>query len=396
MKKLFSLICVINILILNIAPLFVSAKVATKKPVTINVYNWGEYISDGTDGLIDVNKEFTRRTGIQVNYTTYQNNEELSAKLLAKGASYDVIFPSDYTVDKLRKKDMLEKLDFNKIPNFSKIDSSFYNPNYDPTNEYSVPYTWGVVGIFYNKKFVTEPEEQIGWNILWNEKYKGKILMFDNSRDAFGIAQILLGKSVNSSNPKDYYDAADKLSEQHSYVQAYVMDQIYDKIRNEEAVVAPYYSGDAAVLTKDNPNIGFVIPKEGTTKFIDAMCIPKGAEHPNEAMQYINFMCETDIGLANVSRIGYSTPQKEVKNLLDPEVSNNEIFYPSEKVLSKSQIFTSLPNDIGLLLDDLWVQIKAGGNGNAMILVIVLCSFLGAYIFIVAYKRLKARREFRK
>ena len=183
---------------------------ATSAGVTINVYNWGEYISNGVDGTLDVNAEFTRQTGIQVNYTTFASNEELYAKLAGGGASYDVIIPSDYMVSKLIHEDMLTPLDFTNIPNFQYIDESYRNPAYDPQNTYSVPYTWGLVGIFYNKNYVTE-EEASSWSVLWNPKYQGKILMFDNPRDAFGIAQKLLGYSFNSTNPEEWMAAAEKL-----------------------------------------------------------------------------------------------------------------------------------------------------------------------------------------
>lgn len=396
MKRILSLLMLVFVCINTIIPIAYAAEdknKASKAGVTINVYNWGEYISDGTEGTLDVNKEFTRRTGINVEYNTFQSNEEMFAKLSSGGANYDVIIPSDYMIGKLIEKNMLKKLSFSNIPNFNKIDKSFKNPQYDPTNEYSVPYTWGVFGIFYNKKLVSEREEDINWNILWNEKYKDKILMFDNSRDSFGIAQIKEGKSVNSADAQVWYDAADELIRQKPLVQAYVMDQIFDKMANGEAALAPYYAGDAALLMKSNPDIGFVIPKEGTNKFVDAMCIPIGAEHPEEAEKYINFMCETDIGLANIEYIGYSTPQTEVKTLLPESISNNPIYYPSEETLSNAQVFANLPDDISVLLDDLWVQVKAGGSGSTIGLIVVLLGFICSYFGVVIYKRVKIRKS---
>lgn len=359
--------------------------------VTINVYNWGEYISDGTNGSIDTNAEFTRRTGINVHYTTFQSNEEMFAKLASGGADYDVIIPSDYMISKLIENNMLAKLDFNNIPNFSLIDEKMLNPEYDVTNEYSVPYTWGTVGIFYNKNKVDETEDKIGWDILWNPKYKGQILMFDNSRDAFGISLIRLGRSVNSINEQDWYDAAKELTEQKPFVQAYVMDQIFDKMGNGEAALAPYYAGDAVVLVEENPNIGFVIPKEGTTKFVDAMCIPADSKNKKEAEAYINFMCETYIAKANIEHIGYSTPQKEVFRQLDKEIIENEIFYPSDEVLSKAEVFKNLPDNINSLLDNLWVEVKTGQKGNTSALIAVFFGFVLLYIFIVVYKKMRAK-----
>ncbi len=366
----------------------------SRTKTTINVYNWGEYISDGTNGTMDVNAEFTRRTGIEVNYTTFQSNEEMFAKLASGGASYDVIIPSDYMIGKLIDKQMLKKLDFSNIPNFSMIDERFVNPEYDPQNEYSVPYTWGTVGIFYNKTRVSEQASEIRWDILWNEKYKDQILMFDNSRDAFGISLLRLHKSVNSKNEVDWYQAAEELEKQKPLVQAYVMDQIFDKMRNGEAALAPYYAGDAAILMQSNEEIGFVIPKEGTTKFVDAMCIPAGSEHPKEAEAYINFMCDTAVAKANIEHIGYSTPQMEVKTQLDPDIANSEIFYPSEEILNRSQEFNYLPENISLLLDNLWVEVKTGGKGDTALLIAVLLGFIFLYVGIVVYKRKKRKKSF--
>ncbi|NLG92252.1 MAG: spermidine/putrescine ABC transporter substrate-binding protein [Clostridiales bacterium] len=369
-----------------------SEKAAPKTGVTINVYNWGEYISNGVDDTIDVNKEFTKRTGIEVNYTTYDSNESLYSKLANGGANYDIIIPSDYMVSKLIQENMVEKLDFKNIPNFKYIDQRFRNPQYDRTNEYSVPYTWGVVGIFYNKKYVKEPVDS--WKILWDKKYAGKILMFDNPRDTFGIAQKLLGYSFNSTNPEEWENAAKLLKEQKPLVQAYVMDQIFDKMSSGDAWLAPYYAGDAATLVKDNPDIGFAIPtKEGTNFFVDAVCIPTGTQHKKEAEAYINFLCDPEIAAANMEYIGYSTPETAAKELMPKEMVENPIFYPDETIMKNSEIFVNLPEDTNLLLDTLWAEVKMGGPGQSATLVAVLCGFLLLYIGIVVYKKIKAKRE---
>lgn len=365
---------------------------APKTGVTINVYNWGEYISNGVDESIDVNKEFTLQTGIDVNYTTFESNENLYAKLVSGGANYDVIIPSDYMISKLIDEDMLEKLNFDHIPNFEYIDEQYRNPNYDPKNEYSIPYTWGTVGIFYNKKFVTEPVDS--FEILWDERYSGQILMFDNPRDAFGIAQKILGFSYNSTDSNEWEQAAMLLKKQKPLVQAYVMDQIFDKMSSGEAWVAPYYAGDAATLVADNPYIGFAIPtKEGTNFFVDAMCIPKGSQHKAEAEAYINFLCEPEIAAANMDYVGYSTPESAAKELLPEEVVNNPIFYPSKEIMDKSEIFTNLPADTSLLLDTLWAEVKMGGPGETITLVAILVGFLLLYVVIVLYKRHKHKQE---
>ncbi len=400
-KRLPALIAAIIILI-SALPITASAQQTEKAEkmdtpasntgVTINVYNWGEYISNGVDGSIDVNKEFTEKTGIRVNYTTFDSNESLYSKLASGGANYDIIIPSDYMISKLISENMLEKLNFKNIPNFQYIDKQFRNPAYDKTNEYSVPYTWGVVGIFYNKNYVKEKVDS--FKILWDSKYAGKILMFDNPRDSFGIAQKILGYSYNSTNTSEWEAAANLLKQQKPLVQAYVMDQIFDKMASGDAWLAPYYAGDAATLVEDNPNIGFAIPtKEGTNFFVDAICIPKGSAHKAQAEAYINFLCDPEIAAANVETIGYSSPETAAKKLLPEETVNNPIYYPSKEILDKSETFVNLPEDTNLTLDTLWAEVKMGGPGQTATLIAILVGFLLVYIGIVVYKRIKAKRE---
>lgn len=384
-KKLVAIFTIILILAANVGGVLLYKSHKTSA-VTINVYNWGEYISDGSDGGLNVNEEFTRRTGIRVNYSTFQSNEALFAKLQNGGTNYDVVIPSDYMVSKMIEHDMLKKLDFSKLPNAAHIDEAFRNPAYDPTNVYSVPYTWGTVGIFYNKKMVTESEANINWDILWSPKYAGKILMFDNPRDAFAISQIRLGIPLNTRTKADWLRAAEDLKAQKPLVQAYVMDQIFDKMGNGEAALAPYYSGDAALLTQRNKDIGFVVPKDGTNKFVDAMCIPKNAEHPAEALAYINFMCEPEIAAENIKYIGYSSPSTAVKNRLDPSIANDKDRYPNEETLKNAQGFTSLPNEITSLIDSLWISIKTGEPGNPLGLILVVAGFILMYLVLLFVK----------
>ena len=359
-----------------------------KNQKCINVYSWGEFISNGSDGNIDVNKEFTRKTSIKVNYKTFQNNEELFAKLSSGGADYDVIIPSDYMISKLIENNMLEKLDFSNIPNYRLIDDNFKNLSFDPENEYSVPYMWGMVGIFYDKSLVKD--EDVSWDILWDSKYKGKILMFDNARDSFAISLLRLGYPINTQNKEHWQRAAKELLIQKPLVQAYVMDQIFNKMENHEAVLAPYYSGDAATIIKNRSDIGFKIPESGSTRFVDSLCIPKNSSHKLEAEKYINFMCRTDIALANVKHIGYSTPQKEAYNLLDEEVKNNKVFYPDKSVLEKSQIFINLPKSINEYMDKLWIEVKAGGvSGKPWTLALILLGFSLVYGLILFIRKNK-------
>ena len=235
----------------------------TSDVVTLNVFNWGEYIDDE---ILDVNALFTEETGIRINYKTYESNESMYTLLQSGAAEYDVVIPSDYMIGKMIREGMLAKLNFDNIPNYQYIDEAYRHLAYDPLNEYSVPYTWGTVGIFYNKKYVDEADLEQGWDILWNEKYKGKIYMFDNARDSFGIALKKLGYSMNTEDPSHWQQAYDALAAQKPLVQGYFMDQVFQKMTNEEGWLAPYYSGDGAnMITGEdgNEDIGFLVGCEG-------------------------------------------------------------------------------------------------------------------------------------
>lgn len=355
MKKILSVF-----LAIVIATSLLSLCGCSSDRITINVYSWGEYISDGSDGSLDVIEEFTERTGIEVNYTTYSTNEELYAKLSAGGSDYDVIIPSDYMIGKLINEGMLEKLDYSNIPNYADIDESFKGLNYDVNNEYTVPYMWGTVGIFYNKTMVDQADiDKMSWDILWNEKYSGKILMFDNARDSFAIALKKLGYSMNTTDENEIRAAYSALSEQKPLLQAYVMDQIFNKMANNEAALAPYYAGDYIMMSQDNENVGYFVPKEGTNRFVDAMCIPVGSKHKTEAEMFINFMCETEISVANSEYIGYSTPVKSALSQLDPAIAQNPIYYPSAEVLANTELYATLPAETYTLMEDLWIKLKA-------------------------------------
>ena len=362
--------------------------------ISINVYNWGEYISDGSDGMLDVNTEFTNLTGIDVNYSTYATNEELYAKLKGGGASYDVIIPSDYMISRMIKENMLQKLDLDNIPNLSNITETFLNPEYDPTNEFSVPYTWGTVGIIYDKTAIDD--DSFGWEILWDEKYKDQILMFDNPRDAFAVSELLLGYSLNTENPKEIEEAAEKLKEQKSLVQAYVMDEIFDKMGAGEAILAPYYAGDAVTLMDEFENLGFVIPESGTNLFVDAMCIPVSAKHKKAAEMYINFMCEPDIAYSTTSYIGYSTPNKFALEMIDEEIINDGISYLGNDFLSaNTEVYTNLSDDTNLLMQQKWTEMKSSEetNTNPWIVPIFMLVCIMLSIGILIYRSIKNKRD---
>lgn len=367
------------------------------KQVEINVYNWGEYISTGDDGSMDVNAEFTKRTGIKVNYTTFETNESLYAKLKSSGESYDVIIPSDYMIARMIKEDMLTPLDFSNIPNYAKIDERFKTDcPYDPENKYTVPYTYGQVGILYNDELVDDPVES--WDILWNEKYKKQILMFSNWRDAFGIAQKRLGYSFNSTDEAQWEAAAEQLRQQKPLVQAYVMDQIFDKMASGEAALAPYYAGDALTIHSDNEHIQFAVPKEGTNLFVDAMCIPKNCGNKAAAEAYINFMCETDVAADNIAYISYASPQTEAA-VLHAEYLQEEygdwavdIIYP-EASGENDEIFAILPDDLNKKIENIWISIQGSSGGSLYIILtaVVVVLLAGGIVFFRVRKHMREK-----
>ncbi len=324
--------------------------------ISISVYNWGEYISDGSDGLLDVNAAFEELTGIRVLYTTFATNEELYAKLKSGGTSYDIIIPSDYMVARMIAEDMVQPLNFENIPNVRFLDEQYLYTDFDPEGAYSIPYTWGTVGIIYNTQYVDE-EDTHSWDILWDERYMGEILMFSNSRDSFAIALKRLGYSMNSTSEEELRDACESLKDQKMLVQAYVMDEIFDKMEGEEAMIAPYYAGDAITMADENPNLAFSIPDEGTNRFIDSICIPSNAKQKEAAEMYINFLCEPEVAAQNIEFIGYSTPNLAAYELLDEDMQQNEIAYPRQEVLSNTEAFVFLPAETSTLMDKLWTEV---------------------------------------
>lgn len=358
------------------------------KGITLNVYNWGEYISDGSDGSIDVIKEFEEISGIKVNYTLFDTNEDMYAKVVHGGSQYDIIIPSDYMIARLIDEDRLEKLDFDKIPNISLIDDKYRFTDFDPEGAYTVPYTWGMVGLVYNTKYVTA-EEASTWDVLWNEKFKGKVLMFGNSRDAFGIALKKLGYSLNTENLEEIDKAADALKAQKAVNQMYAMDQTFDKMANENAYAAPYYAGDCLTMMERNENLAFAYPKEGVNQFIDSVCIPKGTANKDAAEAFINFLCETDIAVANCEFISYFTPQTEAMEI----VGVDERIMPSDEVLENSETFVMLGDEANSHMEDLWLQIRSTSMFDSPVYLLALILLLALIIFIILYVARKKKNS---
>ena len=389
MKKAISAL----LLALLIVPAFLFAcPKAAAETRTINVYNWGQYIADGTDGSIDVNKAFEEATGIKVNYMTYDTNETLYTKLKTGGSTYDVIIPSDYMIGRLIDEGLIQKLDFDNIPNYRYIDEPYKNTAYDPANEYSVPYTWGTVGIIYNTKYV-DPADVGSWDLLWNEKYSGKILMFSNPRDAFAIAQLRLGYSLNTEDENEIRAAADLLVEQKPLVQAYVMDQIFADMEREEAWIAPYYAGDYLTMADVNDALAFNVPEEGFNFFIDAMCIPPSCADKEAAEAYINFMCDPEINAQNLEFLGYSTPMSAAKEYMDEEMSSNEIAYPSADILANGSAFLYLDQETNQLMDSLWLNVKTTGGINPIIYIIAAVVIIAVIVILIVVRKQKLAKR---
>lgn len=367
------------------------------KGISINVYNWGEYISTGADeGTLDVNSEFEKLTGIKVNYTNYATNEELYAKLKGGGASYDVIIPSDYMISKMINENLVQPLDMDNIPNFRYIMENFRNQAYDPANDYSVPYTWGTVGIIYDKTMIDIPPEEIDWDLLWNEDYADQILMFDNPRDAFAIAEIMSGYSLNTEDPEELENSARKLTQQKKIVQGYVMDEVFDKMGAGDALIAPYYAGDALTILEENEDLDFVVPDSGTNLFIDAMCIPTSARQKEAAEMYINFMCEPDIAFANIDYICYSTPHQEAFNMLDEEVRKSHVSYPdNEFIANKTSVFVNLSDEANLKMQDLWTEMKSAEDEttNKWLVPVFLIFCVLLMIFVLIRRHIKSKKD---
>ena len=342
------------------------------KTLTLNVYNWGEYISDGSEDSFNTIREFekwyqeTYGQKVKVNYTTFASNEDMYAKLSSGAVSYDVIFPSDYMVARMRENGMLLELDFNNIPNYANIDESFRGLFYDPDNKYTVPYSYGVIGVIYNAAVVDEADAG-GWDLLWNEKYKGEILQINNSRDAFGIAQYKLGLDVNSTDRSEWDQALAELKKQQPLVKSYVMDEIYNMMESGEAAIGAYYAGDYFTMIDaqaDGVDLQFYYP-ERTNYFIDAMCVPSCCQNKELAEIFINYMLSPEPAIANAEYIYYACPNKAVFTDEDyiEEMGEEamEILYPSGSDFRENYekfAFRGLDPDMLDYVNSLWESLK--------------------------------------
>ena len=368
-----------------------------QEKTVLNVYNWGMNMADGTDGTMDLIAEFEKRNpDIKVNMSEYESNEVLYSKLKNGGISVDVIIPSDYMIQRMIAEGMLLKLDKTNIPNAEKVDLVSKNPVYDPTGEYSVPYTWGTVGILYNSKYVDEADVT-GWELLWNEKYAGKILMIDNSRDAMGIAQYMLGYDVNTDDKEKLQECADLLAEQKPLVQQYVMDQIYSTMQNEEAYIAVYYAGDCMLMMEENEDLRFYLPEnQQFNLFTDAMCIPTCCREKEAAERFIDFLCDPEISGANMDYICYASPISEAKEYMEDYLAQSEVVYPDEEILKRGTSYAFVSEEISRYVESLYqaatktsVDSESPTGSGSWVLLAVLAAVVGSGTVLMIRKRKK-------
>lgn len=393
MKKMFCIIASVLICAYSVLPAFAVDQpkdYSHLKGTEINVYNWGEYISDGAEGSMDVNEEFYKETGIRVNYTTFDSNENMYNKLKGGGANYDIVIPSDYMIARLIEEGLVQKIDFSNIPNYSNIMDQYKNLYFDPTNEYSVPYNVGLVGIIYNTKVVEGEPDSI--NLLWDERYAGKILNFNNPRDAFALAQWKAGIDLNTTDPDEWNTAFELLKQQKPLVQSYVMDEVFNKMESEEAAIAPYYAGDFLIMNENNENLAFFYPKEGTNIFVDSICIPTSAQNKEAAELYINFLIRGDIALQNAEYICYATPNKAVLESEDYSMKDEEILYPENMDELVTEYFHNLDPQTQLVMTTLWDSLKIDGNENLSIY-IGLISFVAVVFIVVIIAAIRKKRR---
>ncbi|MFA6662743.1 MAG: ABC transporter substrate-binding protein [Lachnospiraceae bacterium] len=358
MKKTLSIIITVIIAVAAITACGSSDKTAESTTGSsdnqLYVYNWGEYIDP------EVITMFEEETGINVVYDEYETNEIMYPKVAAGASRYDCICPSDYMIRKMIQNDLLQPLDWSRLPNATANIGKTYmeqSETFDPGNKYSIPYCWGTVGILYNTTMVDEPVDS--WNILWDPKYKDNILMQDSVRDAFMIPLIMNGDSVNTTDPDELNDALLKLEEQKPLVQAYVIDEVRDKMISGESALGVIFSGEALYTAEENENLDYAIPKEGTNVWIDSWVIPKNAEHVDNAYTFLNYLARAEIAKMNFDYIYYPTPNTAAWELLDDDMKYNSIAFPDLTQYDNLQTYTYLGEDMDKTYDNLWIKLKS-------------------------------------
>ena len=407
MKKLMILLmCAV----IALGPLSLSACSGGGYEGEVNVYNWGEYISPGDDGTMDVIAEFERRYNIKVNYTNFETNEELYNVLANSNSSYDVIIPSDYMVERLRSEGMLEKIEFENIPNYENIDEKFRINDFDPTGEYTVPYSWGIVALVYNTKMIEEGEIT-GFKDMWNPKYKNNVLMFNNSRDAMAIAMQMCDPAIDpgseSFTSEDIERATQKLIELKNCgsLKKYVMDQVFTEMESSQSALAAYYGGDIYTMLDNNEDLDYCLPEEGSDLFIDCMCIPTCCRNKENAELFINFMCDPEIAAANADYICYGTPNKAALELMDDDYKESELCNPPQEYIDKCYTFSNIDDQIYNEMQERFVkacsstaevnsvEIKTTSVGSKIAVAVILAVIVIATVIIVILDIRKAYKN---
>ncbi|MBE6607760.1 MAG: spermidine/putrescine ABC transporter substrate-binding protein [Ruminococcaceae bacterium] len=408
-KRTFIFSLVLLSLLLLTAVFSSCSKDESSDVTTLYVYNWGEYISDGSEGTLNVNKEFenwyyeTYGKRVKVSYSTYSSNEDMYAKLSGGAVNYDVIVPSDYMIERLISEDMLAPLNYGNIPNIENILPEFYGEDakydyYDKGSIYSVPYFYGMIGIIYNTTMVDPDDEDIGsWSLMWDDDYKGNILQFNNSRDAFGTAQYYLGIDVNTDDIDEWRLALKKLLEQKDFVQGYVMDEIFNKMENGSAAIAAYYAGDFLAMYENNEDLEFFYPKEGTNLYVDAMCIPKTSHNKELAEMYINFMLSEEIAVANAEYTYYASPNRTVveneeyiEYMSEIKEDAYEKMYGTDGV--NATAYVNLTSQKLALVNELWEELKSNIDVSPTIYVIcavIVISIASLTVFFGVRKKIR-------
>ncbi len=409
MKRTLSFITALFILVLSAAGLVSCANMSSG--TTLYVYNWGEYISDGSEDSLNVNTAFeeyyyeTYGEKISVNYSTYSSNEDMYSKIKSGAAKYDVIIPSDYMIERLIKENLLSNLSFENIPNYEYIDESFKGEGayYDPANLYSVPYFYGMIGVIYNTSLVKAGEGDVGsWSLMWDEDYRGNILQFNNSRDALGTALYYLGHDVNEATEAQWREALDLLKKQKTIVQGYVMDEIYNKMKSGSAAISAYYAGDFLAMYEDNDDLAFYYPAEGTNIFVDAMCVPESSGNKLIAERYINFMLEEEIATANAEYTYYATPntlvtssEEYIDYITSVHPDAMEILYSSATAVPTS-FFQNLSDQRLEMINSLWEELKieSGSVGYAIYIGFAVVAVIAAGYIIYKMVQKKKRSNY--
>lgn len=410
MKKMISSLLLIFLLVGICLPSLCACKqtAGSGSTVTLYVYNWGEYMSDGSEGTLDSNALFeewyykTYGQRVKVNYSTYSSNESMYAKVSSGSVSYDIVIPSDYMIERMITEDLLAPLDYSNIPNASATVESFRDPYYDPDcdgdgySDYSVPYMYGMIGIIYNTTMV-DAEDIGSWSLMWNEKYSGNILQFNNSRDAFGSAQYYMGDVdlVNSQSESDWRQALEKLKEQKPILQGYVMDEIYNKMENGSAAISAYYAGDFLTMYENNDDLDFYYPSEGTNLYVDAMCVLKSSKNKTVAERYINFMLTEEPAVANAEYTYYASPNSLVRQNQDyidymNSIKDNgyELMYDTDSV--KTSSYRNLSAEKLLMLNNMWEELKSDISvsiGIYVICAVIVAAMVFAGIFFAVRRK---------